>query len=74
MTLEDLNRELDNNSMIILVERRLVNEIILLLNRRRGLVLNKKRRLQEEFYNKINELKRYPLKNSIKILDGGLLE
>lgn len=37
----------------------IVNDIIVLLNRRKSLILNKKRRLKEEFSNKIAELKRY---------------
>ena len=37
----------------------LVSDIIILLNRRKSLIMNKKRRLREEFVNKINEVKRY---------------
>ncbi|KAM3134224.1 hypothetical protein pb186bvf_013644 [Paramecium bursaria] len=49
MSLDDINRELDQN----------INDIIILLNRRKSLIMNKKRRLREEFVNKINEVKRY---------------
>ncbi|CAD8195885.1 unnamed protein product [Paramecium octaurelia] len=58
LSLEEINRELDQN----------INEVIMLLNRRKSLILNKKRRLKEEFSNKIAELKRYQQEDYIQDL------
>ncbi|CAD8179107.1 unnamed protein product [Paramecium pentaurelia] len=58
LSLEDINRELDQN----------INEVIMLLNRRKSLILNKKRRLKEEFSNKIAELKRYQYEDYVQDL------
>ncbi|CAD8121779.1 unnamed protein product [Paramecium sonneborni] len=58
LSLEEINRELDQN----------INEVIMLLNRRKSLILNKKRRLKEEFSNKIAELKRYQYEDYVQDL------
>ncbi|CAD8111506.1 unnamed protein product [Paramecium sonneborni] len=58
LSLEEINRELDQN----------INEVIMLLNRRKSLILNKKRRLKEEFSNKIADLKRYQYEDYVQDL------
>lgn len=52
-TLEEINKELDNN----------MNDIIILLNRRKSLIMNKKKKLKTDFYFKTEELKRMPIED-----------